>query len=404
VTNRLAGATGWLSRSPQRDLSSGSDNGPVLRIANFGVRAVLLILVGVSAFTGPWPGTAEGGMEVVAFTVATALLALLVPADRTAPVRDRCASALPWVLGTIALFCGAASAVPRGSLFIILGFTAAISAGSDTSVAAGCAVVASAIGATEAAGLALGAGSSVTVDYPILLVLALVLGRNLGAHRLRAEQSGQLAERQATLATLHERARIAREIHDVLAHSLGALAVQIQVARAVLTDQHDETRAVALLDHAQRMATDGLQETRRAVHALRGDTLPLPEVLVRLGADHQRRYGTSVAFEVEGEPYPLAADAALSILRTAQEALVNTAKHAPRQPVECHLGYVDAGTSLVVRNHMADDITNAEPSPLATMNGNFGLAGMRERLLLLGGTLSAGRQDGDWVVVATLPR
>ena len=128
----------------------------------------------------------------------------------------------------------------------------------------------------------------------------------------------------------------------MLAHSLGALGVQIQVARAVLTDQNDVPRAVEVLDQAHRMAIDGLAETRRAVHALRGDTLPLPAGLAQLSADHQRQHGAPVTFEVSGEPRPLTPDAGLAMTRTAQEALVNTAKHAPHQPVGIRLDYAPA--------------------------------------------------------------
>jgi signal transduction histidine kinase len=91
-----------------------------------------------------------------------------------------------------------------------------------------------------------------------------------GAYRVQADQEAALAARseelhegQARTAALNERARIAREIHDVLAHSLGALGVQIELARAVLTDQHDEARAAEFLDPARRMTSDGLASPAR---------------------------------------------------------------------------------------------------------------------------------------------
>ncbi|MCW2781206.1 MAG: Signal transduction histidine kinase, partial [Marmoricola sp.] len=187
--------TSGASGSPATGTSG--DTGPVLRIANLAVRVLLLVLVGAFVFTDPWPGTAKGVLEVVAFAVATALLAVWVPADRAAPGQGRYTSALPWALGAIALLCGAASAVPPGNLFIILGVTATVSAGSDASLAAGCAVLALGIVGTESVGLSLGASTSVTLEYPIVLLLGFVLGRNLQTHRLRAEQSEQLREKQA---------------------------------------------------------------------------------------------------------------------------------------------------------------------------------------------------------------
>jgi signal transduction histidine kinase len=179
------------------------------------------------------------------------------------------------------------------------------------------------------------------------------------------------------------------------------------------------SRAVEVLDQAHRMAIDGLAETRRAVHALRGDTLPLPAGLAQLSADHQRQHGAPVTFEVSGEPRPLTPDAGLAITRTAQEALVNTAKHAPHQPVGIRLDYAAADTSLRVTNQLSMDdhaaVTRTTGSRatgrpatgdtgLATVNGRYGLAGMRERLLLLDGTLSAGRCGGTWVVEARVPQ
>jgi signal transduction histidine kinase len=214
----------------------------------------------------------------------------------------------------------------------------------------------------------------------------------------------QLRDEHARVATLDERTRIAREIHDVLAHSLGALGVQIQVARAVLTDQNDVPRAVEVLDQAHRMAIDGLAETRRAVYALRGDTPPLPAGLAQLSADHQRQHGAPVTFEVSGEPRPLTPDAGLAITRTAQEALVNTAKHAPHQPVDIRLDYASADTGLRIINQLSEDDHDRQETGLATLNGQYGLAGLRERLLLLHGTLSAGRAGRVWVVEARVPQ
>jgi len=286
-----------------------------------------------------------------------------------------------------------------------------LAAGAETSPAAGWTVAGLGIAATASAGLARGAGTGVIIGYPGGLLLAFLFGLNLRAHRVQAGQSaallaraGQLREEQAQVATLDERARIAREVHDVLAHSLGALGLQIEFARAVLTDRHDEPRAVELLDQAHRMAADGLAETRRAVHALRGETLPLPEGLARLGADHQRRHGAPVTFHAAGQPRPLTPDAELAVTRTAQEALVNTAKHAPRQPVGILLDYAGAATTLTVTSRLAANGHDRQDAGLSTVDGGYGLTGMRERLRLLGGTLTAGRQDGEWVVMAEVPQ
>jgi signal transduction histidine kinase len=387
--------------------------GGLLRVANITARAVILAFVGLITFTSSWPAHtqhvgAQVTLQVTAFTISAAAMAAWAALDFLPRYRSAC---VPWLLGTIALVSGAASATKTGGNFLDLAFIAAISAGSADSLVAGWVVAGLGALGFETLALPLGTDAWGLIGYPGTLLAGLLLGRNRRDHRLRADQNAvllakaeQLREEQATVATLDERARIAREIHDVLAHSLGALALNIQAARAVLTDQHDETRAVEILDQAQRMATDGLSETRRAVHALRGETLPLPEGLAELGAAHQRRHGARVTFEVTGEQRPLPPDAGLAITRTAQEALVNTAKHAPHQPIQIRLDYAESATSLKVVNHLAENGHGDDEAGLATVNGRYGLTGLRERLLLLDGTLRAGRAGSDWVVVAEVPQ
>jgi len=382
----------------------------VLRVANLAVRATLLVIVGVLTFRQPWPGAGNISVVIQAFAAATVQLVLWAPADLSASVRLPYACLLPFALGVVTVTCSMAAATPTGGELEVQAFIAAMMAGSETSLAAGLIVVGAGALACEVMGL-LGATASATLEHPALLLVAWILGRNLRTHQMQAEQSAallakadQLREEQAKVAALDERARIAREIHDVLAHSLGALGLHIQAAQAVLTRQHDEAQAVELLGQARRMATDGLNETRRAVHALRGETRPLPDGLAELSADHQRRHGARVTFEVSGEPRPLPPDAALALTRTTQEALVNAAKHAPHQPVGIRLDYAGAHTSLAVTNHLGEDALSGHGPELATVNGGYGLAGMHERLLLVKGTLSAGQNGSDWVVMAKVPR
>jgi signal transduction histidine kinase len=382
----------------------------VLRAANVAVRAALLVVVAYVSFTRPWPGAWQFGVVVAAATAATVQLVLWVPADLPARSRLRYAFLLPYALAAVTITCSLAAGTSMGGEFEIQAVLATLMAASDTSLAAGLAVVGLGILACEVMGL-LGAGAATTLEHPAILIVTWMVGRDLLARQVKAEQSAallakadQLREEEAKVAALDERARIAREIHDVLAHSLGALGLQLQAAQAVLTTQHDEARAVELLAQARRLATDGLNETRRAVHALRGETRPLTDGLAELSTEHQRRHGARVTFEVSGEPRPLPPDAGLALTRTAQEALVNTAKHAPHQPVDIRLDYADAHTSLAVTNQLGKDAAGDHGPELFTVDGGYGLAGMRERILLAGGTLTAGRNGGDWTVVARIPR
>jgi len=387
------------------------DNERVLQAANFAARTLLLVLTGAVAFTTGWPGRAGLAAQITALAIAAVLLAWWVPGGRRPLLRARCAPLLPYGLAAMILTCGIASVTRTGAMFNLLGASAAVSAGSGTGTMAGYAVTGLGIVATDVTGAVAGAGATAMIVYPLGLILGLVLGRHVRASQAQAEQSAvllaqasQLREEQAQVAALDERARIAREIHDVLAHSLGALGLQIQVARAILTERHDEEKTDEILAQAQRMANDGLTETRRAIQALRGQLLPLPERLAELSADHELRHGAAVIFTVSGEPRPLRADSQLAVTRTAQEALVNAAKHAPGQPVEISLAYHGGGTTLTVRNHLGDDAAARRGTRFATANGGYGLAGMRERLLLLGGTLAAGPAGGEWAVIATVPQ
>jgi signal transduction histidine kinase len=392
----------------------------VFRVAFLAVRAALIVIVAFVSFRAPWPDPGNFSLLIAAVTASTLQLVLWAPADLIPSASLRYAFLLPYALAVVTFTCDMAAASPTGGEFMIQAVLAAVMAGSDTSLAAGLSVVGVGILACEVQGL-VGATITSTVEHPFILLVGWMVGRNLRARQVQVDESAallakadQLREEQAKVAALDERARIAREIHDVLAHSLGALGLHIQAAQALLTIQHDEEQAVELLGQARRMATDGLSETRRAVLALRGETRPLPDGLAELSADHQRRHGTRVTFEVSGEPRPIPADAGLALARIAQEALVNTAKHAPRQPVDIRLDYAGARTSLAVTNHLGDhgagnrgagDHGAGDHGPgLATVNGGFGLAGMRERLLLVGGTLSVGPDGGDWIVVAEVPR
>ncbi len=391
--------------------AQGSDNEDMVRAATVAVRTGLLVLAGLLTFRAPWPGVADIASEASIFAVATVLMAWWAFAESTPPRRARFGIALAYLFAFIALTCGVAAALPGGNDLIIPSAIAVTGAANRSSLATACAVLGVGALGVVATGLAFSDSMWTTAAFPGVLVIAFLLGVTRRAHRVEAEQAAALLAKaeelhaeQAKVVTLNERTRIAREIHDVLAHSLGALGVNIQLAQAVLTDQHDENRAVDLLEQAHRMAAEGLAETRRAVHALRGQTPPLPDGLAALSASHQRRHGAPVTFEVTGQPRPLSPDAGLALTRTAQEALVNTAKHAPRQPVAISLDYSDQDISLVVTSHLGEHRRDEAEPALATVDGGFGLTGMRERLLLLDGTLSAGRDGDDWVVVAKVPQ
>ena len=385
----------------------------MLRTVNWVARTLGFAWVGLLAFLiAPPHGTAATLVQVAGYCLlglALVALALLEAQPVTTRYHDR---ALTVIRGVIAVATGfAAGAGYGGTAMVAFGFVAAMMAGSDDSLGAALTVTGAGILAIEISGLALGGGYGTLLGLPAILLAGLVIGRNRAAYRIQAEQAKQLLAQREELETeqrradlLDERARIAREIHDVLAHSLGALGIQIQAARAVLADHKDVDRAGEILAAAQRMAAEGLVETRRAVHALRSDTLPLDEELARVSDTYAERYHVPATFEVGGSPGPLPPDATVALLRVAQESLVNAAKHAAGQGVTVHLDYSDAGVRLTVRNGLPHGSRPDGEAGVSTVNGGYGLTGMRERLRLLNGTLQAGRQDNQWIVTAELPR
>ena len=396
------------------------DNGSVFRKWGWVPRVIALSVVGLAAFTIPYGRTRNLVSEVVAFAVAALTMALMTASERSPRLRAKVHGLLTLATGASALTSGLASLTTSGGPFSLFSAMSTTWLGANCSLAVAGSITGASMAVVASIALAFGSAAWDVGGYPLILLLGLVFGRVLRGFRVQAEQSAalltkaeQLHLEQNRAATLDERNRIAREIHDVLAHSLGALGVQIQAAQAVLTDQADIERAVDLLAQARRMVTEGLVETRRAVHALRVDTPPLDQGVAELGAAHQGRHRAQVDFEVTGTPRSLPPDAGLALIRTAQEALVNTAKYAPHQPVEIRLDYDQRATALTVVNKLPGAAgtgngvgarNGGNGTSFETANGGYGLAGMRERLLLLSGTLSAGQDGDNWVVVARVPR
>jgi signal transduction histidine kinase len=316
----------------------------MLRWVNWVARSFGFLWVGLVAFVFyPPSGGSALAVQAAGYSLAglgVAAWIVLEGVRRAAPHRDRL---LPAVLGLIAAAAAAAalgSGSAGGLALVIYGFVAAMAAGSETSVAAVLGVTAAGMLASEVSALAFSSGVGTLVGLPVVIASGALIGRQRGAYRIQAEQAAALLKQREQLQAEHrradlldERTRIAREIHDVLAHSLGALTIQIQAARSVLTDRGDIDRASDLLAAAHRMAAEGLTETRRAVHALRADTLPLEQELARATDTYAQRYAVAARFSTGGAPRPVPPDATIAMLRIAQEALVNAAKHGAGEAV-----------------------------------------------------------------------
>jgi signal transduction histidine kinase len=223
-------------------------------------------------------------------------------------------------------------------------------------------------------------------------------------HLLAQLQAAQAA--QARNAILTERTRLAREVHDILAHSLSGLVLALDTAELLgrLGEAGPESQAKILeqVARARRIASDGLADTRRAISALRGDQLPGPALLGRLVEDTSETTGIRATLTVAGEPRSLSTEAGLALYRTAQEALVNSAKYAGRGgTAEVRLTYHANDVELVVEDARAPGVPGSGSAGLTF--GGYGLTGMRERAELLGGDLTAGPTKSGFRVVLRLP-
>ncbi len=202
--------------------------------------------------------------------------------------------------------------------------------------------------------------------------------RGTGFRLLAQERAARVAEAES--AALAERARIAREIHDVLAHSLSAQLVHLEAARLLIERGESDERILERVVLARGMAREGLAETRQALSALRGEMAQVGDFL-REVAESQ-----GAAFEVTGQARQLPAEAGLAVRRVAQEALTNVRKHAPGATVRVRFAYLDGEVELEIR----DGGGRRAAGELAATGSGYGLLGMRERAELLGGTLEAG--------------
>ena len=226
----------------------------------------------------------------------------------------------------------------------------------------------------------------------------LLHGRRRVSTALAEERQVSAAERSRR-ALVEERARIARELHDVVAHHMSMITVQAETARYRLTDLPD--RAAEEFAGIARLARGSLTELRGLLSALRDDEdgpefAPQP-TLADLGAlvERIRAAGTPVELLVSGESATFPSAVQLTAFRVVQEALSNVVRHAG-----------GAATTVMVRvaDGLEVEVVNVlRAGPGAGSGGGHGLVGLRERVTLLGGAFEAGERDGTWRVWASIP-
>ena len=356
-----------------------------------------LVIGNLIAFRGPY--------LIVGGYVTTYLLAAAVVVANVALLRYR--DTQTWIgpasLVVIACAGGMLTGAVPGGVTIVLPYLAAATAarryaGIGMWAVLGAGAIAMFLGRLVYPGIGVGLAAEVGI---LTAVTGWAFARRSRMDRLEQvelalarEQTAR--EEHARAAALDERARIAREIHDVLAHSLSALSLNLQGARLMLTRDGASEEAIGQVERAQRLAADGLAEARRAVSALREDTVPAARSIAELVTSTRLETGTPTEFTLTGKPRHLSGSAEATLYRTAQEALTNTRKHAPGASVAVELSYPAGRVELTVT-----DDQGRRPSHGAT--GGYGLIGMRERAELIGGELEIGPTDTGWRVHLVVP-
>ena len=240
-------------------------------------------------------------------------------------------------------------------------------------------------------------------DGRVVHLLEILVGLIVGCvlrwqmRALVAERDARAGERER--ATLAERQRIAREIHDLVGHSLSVTLLHVTGARRALTEDEDVDEAVDALRDAERIGRAAMADIRRTVGVLAEEPAavgPLPNATdVDDLIKDVRAAGIEVTYDSCGDLASLPSAAGLGIYRVAQESLANVAKHAPSSPVHMRLDVRDDRACLRVDNPL--------PDRNASVGSGSGLTGMAARAEQLGGACRTGPADNSWVVELVVP-
>jgi signal transduction histidine kinase len=373
------------------------------RITRTHVRGLIIVLIltyALSAYVrgmlreDPAPSLHGAGLAVVILNVVTAGalghgIWLLRPARIAIWRRAGIAVLLGAIAGSLALY----GVVPHGGAGFVFAMVAIWVLMNNLSLPWGIGAAVATMSGFAIVGFVV---NDEPADYGLMVAFVGVgLGATANLQRKRAQQETAVAE--ANTVILAERSHIAREIHDILAHSLSAQIVHLEGARMLLSRDGDRVQALDRVERAQQLARAGLEETRRALATLRGESPPPDEALAELAEEFHVLTGKQCEVEVTGTPRELSPAAGLAVIRTGQEALTNVRKHAPGAQVRVRLAYEDDHVELDVT-----DTGGTEPA-LEDMGSGYGLVGMRERAELIDGTLETGPDGKGFRVSLRVP-
>lgn len=254
-------------------------------------------------------------------------------------------------------------------------------------------------------------GFELLADYDgaLIWIAAVVagLGFGVGVQSQIRVASEERAKRELAVekAAGDERQRIAREIHDVIAHSLSVTLLHLTGARRALETDGDTDEAVGALRDAERLGRQAMNDIRRTVGLLQpdghGERVPMPGLAdVRALCGEFARAGVDVECEIAGDPDGVSLATGLGLYRIAQESLANAARHAPGAPVTVMVDVAADPVTMAVHNGRANGQVPAETPDV----GGLGLKGIEERVRLLGGTCRFGPEADGWSVRVSVPR
>jgi len=261
------------------------------------------------------------------------------------------------------------------------------------------------LAAVSAAALLLAAAALHRLDAVVLymgfVAGGLFIGYLMRTQRLLLAEQIQAQEALAEHAAADERRRIAREVHDVIAHSLSVTLLHLTGARRVLQQDRDIDDAVEALEQAERLGRQAMADIRRTVGLLDNSpmkTTPEPGIddIGVLVADFERA-GLDVTLRVDGPTKRVSAAVGLALYRITQESLANVAKHAPDAKSAVALSISMASARLAVTNQLP-----AAVAATVSSEGR-GVRGMRQRIELLGGAIDVGPTHDGWWVRAEIP-
>ena len=374
--------------------------------------AFIAAVVILSFRTTPGPGLHGAGLGV---TLVLAVYAAAVATAISVRWARRGLAAQAAVIGLIS-GCGVALAVLQPQGFVLLAPSLGVLFAGARLPPVPAAVISAAITAALALAITIRAAPHAAqnaLGAALLYALLAVIGQFLRRGRQSQDRTELLMaqlqdarEAEAAAAALAERTRIAGELHDVLAHSLSALAIQLQGARKLAGREQVSDGLRGTIERSAELARAGLADARQAVGALRGDRLPAVDQVGSLIEDFQRDTGGEATLSIDGTPRALPADASLALFRGAQEALTNIARYAPGTTVAVTVRYAPGHTVLVVEDRRCPSGATgatAGSSLLAEAGGGHGLTAMRERAARAGGTARAGPTADGWLVELEVP-